>query len=183
VITGVRDEGLSAVLERIGFRPEDGVALCHRPLGGRFHLADFVPASEAARVAAVYEAGDVWFGVNPQGHKPSYGRGAGVDITRLAALYADLDVKDGGLPDLETCQLVINALSGVLRTRPVVVIHSGHGLQPLWAIDPDDEAAHLTNGEKRAYATALLRRFGRLAAHVAALYGGSVDAVSILPEC
>ena len=37
----------------------------------------------------------VWFGVNPVGRHVRYGRGAEADVTRVRALFADLDVKPG----------------------------------------------------------------------------------------
>ena len=76
-------------------------------------------------------------------------RGSADDVTALACLWADLDVKPGACHSIEHAELLIADLSAVLGTVPAVVIHSGHGLQPLWLID-DNESRNLDprNGHK-----------------------------------
>lgn len=63
-------------------------------------------------------------------------------------------------------------MSKVLGTHPVVVISSGKGLQPIWAVADCD----VTQGR------ALLRRFGRLVKAVAAKRGVNVDSIFDLPR-
>ena len=60
----------------------------------------------------------------------------------------------------------------MLGTRPVAITLSGHGLQPLWAVED-----HPLTDENRPEAKATLRRFGRLVASVADTRGVSVDSV------
>lgn len=108
----------------------------------------------------------VWIGANPLvGDGP--GRGTAADVARVVSLHADLDVKPEGLPNWEAAWQVVAVLSDLLGSEPVAVVSSGHGLQPRWAIEPDE-----TTDERLPLA---LRRFGRLVARVAADHGGSVD--------
>jgi len=97
-------------------------------------------------------------------------------VTRLSALFADLDVKPGGLATMRAATDVVNVISELLGTKPAAIIMSGHGLQPLWTLDPEDDDAHLDD-DNRGRAVALLRRFGRLVWHVASTRGGHVDSV------
>ncbi|WP_434080382.1 hypothetical protein [Sanguibacter sp. Z1732] len=135
-----------------------------------------LPSTTAGAYAATLQNVNIWYGVNPI--RPSAtGRGKAEDITRLAALYVDLDIKPDGLDSFETARAVINDLSTMLGTRPTAIVNSGNGLQPIWATDPDDPALtdHTTT-------TALLRRFGRLVTTVAAAHGGQADHVFDLPR-
>ena len=52
-------------------------------------------------------------------------------MTRLVALPVDLDVKPGGCDGLAVAHAIIDDLSELIGTRPVAVIYSGKGLQPL----------------------------------------------------
>jgi hypothetical protein len=174
---GARAAGFAELLERLGFADDDHVVLCHKPPGGKFRFGCYMPASQAPEAADQLAAGDVWFGVNQLVSKPPSGRGTTEDVGRLAALYADLDVDPGKLPTYGMADAVIDVASKALGSRPVAVIESGHGLQPIWAVDSDDPAAHLDTPEKRADAALLLRRFGGLVAHIARQHGGKVDTV------
>jgi hypothetical protein len=121
---------------------------------------------------------DMWFGINPVSSAVSKGRGTVKDVTRLAALYADLDVKPGACPDLDTARRLVDDVSDVLGMRPVAVIHSGHGLQPIWSIER-------VSAESLSYphdATNLLQRFRRVVEFVAACHGCAVDPVFDLPR-
>lgn len=77
---------------------------------------------------------DVWFGVNPISSDVVLGRGTELDVTRVCAIFADLDVKAGSLASLTECREVVKQLSAMLRAVPMVVVESGHGLQPYWRI-------------------------------------------------
>ena len=85
---------------------------------------------------------DVWFGVNPISSEVRRGRrGTEVDVTRVSAIFADLDVKAGSLASLAECREVVRRLSKLLGYRPDLIVESGHGLQPYWRIgnEPGDE--------------------------------------------
>ena len=93
-------------------------------------------------------------------------------------LYADLDLKPGGLSSYSTAETIIRELSTMLGVLRVAVVHSGHGLQPHWAIERDAATDWTDETSPRwSDATALYRRWGRLVAHVAEINGGEVDNV------
>jgi P4 family phage/plasmid primase-like protien len=164
------------LLDLLGFIEEERVSVCHQPVGGRFTVTIVSPADAGTVIEEVTEDANIWFGVNPI-RSDVTGRGAEIEVTRLACLHSDLDIKPGGLPSFEVAEAVINDLSDILGVRPVAIVSSGHGLQPYWAVDPTDERADLTDPASNAAARTLLRRFGRLAAAVADRYGGKIDSV------
>lgn len=159
--------GFGDLLELLGH--EGFTSVCNKPAKGA-EFRSRVVSSLAAGLAAADLTGDVWFGVNPvKGPaRTSQGRGTAADVVRLAAVFADLDVKPGGMPTMEAAGLVISDLSDMLGTRPSALVLSGHGMQPYWVLE---------GGPSGAGARALLRRFGRLVAHVAEIRGGQVDPV------
>jgi hypothetical protein len=113
---------------------------------------DVVRAADAAAHNDTLPDIDRWFNVNPTSLPLQCGssfRGTVAQVTRLAGLYLDLDIKEGGCPDIETAEAIVDDLSRLLGTRPVAVIHSGHGLHAYWALD----GAHAN-----VYGTAVLKR-------------------------
>ena len=104
-------------------------------------------------------------------------RGDASKITKLRALWADLDFKDSGLKDAETAKDVIAMLSGILNSDPVAVVFSGYGFQPYWLIEDGD-----INDNNRAYVSGLCKRWGQLVQRVASIEGGHVDPVYDLPR-
>lgn len=120
-------------------------------------------------------AADVWFGVNPVAGPARQGKnGAADDVTRLAAIWCDLDYKSTS-PD--TAAAIIADLSGHLGTQPSAIVNSGNGLHPYWPIEdcPIDD----TN---RGQAAAVLRRWGRLVKLVARHHNTTADSVFDLPR-
>lgn len=107
----------------------------------------------------------------------SHGRGDASQITRLKALWADLDFKDSGLGTPAASAEVIDMLSGMVNAEPTAIVFSGYGLQPYWAIDDGD-----INTNNRVYMMGLLKRWGQLVQRVASISGGHVDAVYDLPR-
>ena len=122
---------------------------------------------------------NLWFGVNAL-RSVERGRGKADDVTRLAALIADLDIKKGGCPDLETAFAIITAMSKVLGQEPVVVTHSGHGLQPYWAVEVESGRALLAGSNDQA--KRLGKRFHALLDKIAADHGCGVDSTFDLPR-
>lgn len=153
------------LLELLGYEPDEHVSVCRQAPGQPFR-ADVVTAAAAAGID-LPPTTNLWFGVNPV-DGGARGRGTVADVTRLAALYADLDAKQSGLQDFTTAHTVVSVLSELLGTRPSAITLSGNGLQPYWPLEDS-----VTGGD----AVALLRRFGRLVRHVAQLHGGQVDSV------
>lgn len=105
------------------------------------------------------------------------GRGDASQVSRLLAVWADLDYKDTGLANEAAARTIIDSISAVVHSNPVAIVHSGHGLQPYWAVDD----GHITAGN-RGWHAALLRRFGHLVQRFAAIEGGKVDSVFDLPR-
>ena len=159
------------------FSDDEYVSICHKIDGGPFCTAVCAPAQALAEVKSLPEAADIYFGVNPiKGPaRRNGGRGKAEDVTRLAVLPADLDVKSGACPDLDIARTIIDDLSAVLGTRRAAVTHSGGGLHPYWVIR--DGAA----GRDVDLAT-MLKRWGRLVKAVAGRRGTKVDSVFDLPR-
>lgn len=145
------------------YLPGEHISVCTKMPGGRF----------TARVLSVEEIStynlpqdrNVYFGANPV-VTAMKGRGSLEDVTRWAALYADLDVKPGALPNMEAATAGVDTLTTMIGMPPTFVTESGHGLQPLWRIAPDDPAADLTDPDNRARAQAHMFRWGRLVERV-----------------
>ena len=132
--------------------------------------AERVPAVMVPHLQVAYASVDAYVGVNPI---PAVGRGRGgsADVTRLAALVAELDYDK---LSLAACWAVIVTLAGMVGW-PSLIVHSGHGLHVYWPVDPDDARAL-----DRPSAAVLAARFGMLVACVAQRHGGRVDTVSDL---
>ena len=158
---------------------DDGECLSfgvQRP-GGEFEGSQQTVAELKALDLSTLTGYNAWCGLQPMARK-AYGRGSEADVLRLAALFADLDVGPTKLPTDQACIEVIKALSDMLGTRPVYVVASGHGYQPVWAVD-----RHTIDGntdpqvEDMPAMRALIRRWGRLVKQVAATHGGTADSV------
>jgi hypothetical protein len=169
---------LGEVLDSLGRQDGEFTAVCHKAVGGQFSSSVVESANITARIKSLPERSDVWFSVNPTAGPARVGRGRGGDreVSRWGALVLDVDVKQGAFPDLDKASEFINALSGMVGTRPSEVIHSGHGLQPLWPI----EDGVLDSEKKWARACVLSRRFGRLASRGASNFSARLDTVSDL---
>ena len=106
----------------------------------------------AAYVAALGDTVDVWSSVNPTAGpaRADCGRGTAEQVTRLAGLWADLDVKPGACADIATAEAIIDELSALLGPRPAVVVFSGHGLQPHWVVEDGDITDTFTTDDAAA---------------------------------
>lgn len=116
---------------------------------------------------------DIWIGVNPVDHTKVVpgGRGTSRDVTRLTSMYADLDVKEGGCKDYGQAMEIVYTLADILGEEPSMIVHSGNGIQPYWAVDPDENRP---NPEL----SAILTRWGALVRIVAKNVGAQgVDSV------
>ena len=167
---------LSALLlDILGYSADEFVSIGH-DADGHFRTAVGSPTNAATFVAKLPDNANIYFGVNPvRGPaRRDGGRGRAEDVTRLAALWADLDVKHGSCPDIETAHKVIDELSEILGTRPSAITHSGNGLHPYWPVD-DGKISSCNVG-------ALLKRWGRLVAITAEHHGAHIDSVFDLPR-
>lgn len=170
------------LLDTLGYTPDEKLGISWRPVGGQFTSA-VIPLEGAEEFVNALPAADIWFGVNPTSapHGINVKRGDATQTTRLAALFADLDVKPGGCQTLEQAHAIIAVLAHLVGTEPAVIVNSGNGLQPYWPIDPDD-GGPLNTPEQRGKAAALLRRWGRLVKLVAQNHGADADNVFDLPR-
>lgn len=160
----------------IGYRDGEYLSVSVGNAGGfRSVVLPYRPGIGGEIVETLRQPGNnVYFGVNPVGPKAT-GRGTVGDVTRLAGLYCDLDVKPGGCPSIEVARSIVGELSAMLGTAPSAIVMSGHGLQPYWPIE--DAPISAGDGSGRGKAIALTRRWGRLVAHVAKSHGAQVDSV------
>jgi hypothetical protein len=151
----------AALLGALSYTDDELVALGWQPAGGVFRTAVMPVAAAVAAAANATGTADFYFGVNPvRGPaRSNAGRGTEADVTRLAALITDLDVKPGACPDLDTAHDVIDQLSALMATRPSMIVESGHGLHAYWPVEDGDIDT--------AARAALLKRWGRLVALVA----------------
>jgi hypothetical protein len=156
---------IDEVLDTLNRQDGECTAVCHKPIGGVFSSSVVKSIDANARVESLPTAACRWFSVNPTAgpERDRNGRGKETAVTRWAGLYLDLDVKEGAFGDLGQADEFIARMSGFLGTYPSVVIFSGHGCQPIWAI----EDGELNTEEKWNRAYRLLRRCGRFAATVA----------------
>ena len=104
------------LFDTLGYTPDEFVSIGHKIGGGPFLTEVCVPGDAPARVAALPDRADIYFGVNPitGPARIGAGRGTAKDVTRLAALWADLDVKSGACPNLEVARTIIDDLSRIL---------------------------------------------------------------------
>ncbi len=142
---------LSNLVEALTYEPDEVVAVCHQDAQGGERgtfTHQHVPATADAiwdEASRWVDTSDVWWSVNPVVLPDGCdGRGTAEHVTRFAAAYADFDVKPGGLSSMAAAWEVVDVVSALLGHEPVVVISSGHGLQPVWSIDPADERTNLT---------------------------------------
>jgi hypothetical protein len=159
------------LLDTLGLVDEDFVAVCYQPVGGTFQAQVTSCGNAAAAVFGLPERSCVWFTPNPTAgpERRGQGRGRERDVKRWVALYADLDVKTGAFRGIAEAEAFINVLSVFIGTRPTAVIHSGHGLQPLWRVEDGD----LGDEVQWARAYRLIRQFGRLATSAAFNFCGA----------
>jgi hypothetical protein len=164
----------TGLLELLSFTDGEFMSIGHEDTAGVFHTAVGSPDGAPAYADQLPDTANVYFGVNsvkgPARSKA--GRGKEADITRLAALVGDLDVKPGGCPNRDVARAIIAELGIILGTRPSAIVDSGHGLHAYWPISD----GQITDGDITA-ARALLKRWGRLVKHIAGNHNAHADNV------
>lgn len=162
-------EPVTKYLDLLGYSTGDFVGVCYKT--DSFNTAVLPAADVPTYIAGINPAADIWIGINPVGGpvRIGQGRGGAEDVTRLSALYCDLDVKATGCDSFETGQQIIDDLSGILGTPPTFTVMSGHGWQPYWVLEDGQRPADEMAG--------LLSRFGRLVRLVADTRKAKVDSV------
>lgn len=161
------------LLERLGRNPDDVVTVCYQSATQGFRVKQTKVALADTIVDALSELNcNVWFEINPA---VAEGRCKAEDVTRLSAVWIDIDFKDTGIQSAERAHELIDLITDLISVPPTAVIHSGHGLQPYWAIDPEEE---YTQGR----GAGVLARWGAFVRWVAASQGGQLDSVFDLPR-
>lgn len=163
-------------LEALGFDPDDNVGVCWIEAG--VFRSRVLAVRDALPVVERLAGADCWVGANPLRAGITAGRGTAADVIGLRSVWADLDVKPGGMPSYAEAEAVCAVLSSMLGADPVAVVMSGHGLQPRWLVERGEGTDWTAPTDAAARdAAALVRRFGRLVQHVAERHGGSADPV------
>ena len=157
------------ILDILDYTPGEFVSLGYDDASGQFHTAVMTPADAVAAAAKLPATSNCYFGVNPitGPARKNAGRGTADTVTRLSALFCDLDVKPGACPTLDVAQAIVAELGIILGTRPSALVESGGGLHAYWPVTDCD----ITQ------AGPLLKRWGRLVAAVADKLDVNVDNV------
>ncbi len=161
------------LLERLGRTPTDNVTICYQSNIQRFTSKTIKISLAESTIQALDSLGNnIWYEINPSS---ATGRASLDDITQLAAVYIDIDYKDGGAGSVANAKQLIELLSDLIGVGPSVVVYSGHGIQPYWAIDPEEEF-------EPVLAQGILNRWGAFARFVAGSIGVELDSVFDLPR-
>lgn len=171
------DQPVLKLFTELGREPTDTIVVSHYSPTREWSSTQIKLIYADALVKVLTDEGqNVYTSVNPVGHIEK-GRGDAASVSRLVALWADLDYKDSGLADETAARAVIDSLSAVIHSNPVAVVHSGHGLQPYWAVE-DGHVSELN----RNWMAGLLKRWGYLVQRFAEIEHGKVDSVYDLPR-
>jgi P4 family phage/plasmid primase-like protien len=164
---------LQELLERLGRQSDEHVNIAYQSAKQGFKVRTTSLAMADSVVEALNDLEcNVWYEINPSIAK---GRSKAEDVTRLAAVWIDIDFKDKGIQSAENAHELVQLLTDLIGVNPSAVVHSGNGLQPYWAIDPaEDYTTEL--------GASLLMRWGLFVRWVASSQGGQLDSVFDLPR-
>lgn len=169
---------IRAMFEALGCSVDDYVSISYFNATGVWNTRHTrVKYADSFAKSLESDATNVYVMVNEVTAKPGSGRGDASQITKLRALWADLDFKDSGLRDEFAAVEVIDLLAGIVNAPPTFVVFSGYGLQPYWMLND----ANVTDNN-RQYMQSVLKRWGQLVQRVASIKGGYVDPVYDLPR-
>ncbi len=161
------------LLERLGRSADDAVTVCYQSAAQGFRVKTTKVSLADTIVDALNELSfNVWYEINPA---DAEGRCKAEDVTRLSAVWIDIDFKDTGIQSAERAHELIELITDLIAVPPTAIVHSGHGLQPYWAIDPEEEYT-------QPRGAGILARWGAFVRWVAASQGGQLDSVFDLPR-
>lgn len=161
------------LLERLGYEQDQNVTVCYQSATQGFRVKQTKLQFADTIVEALTDMkANVWYEINPSN---ATGRAKADDISRLSAVWADIDFKETGVQSPENASGLVDLLSDLIGVEPTAVVHSGHGLQPYWAIDPAEDYT-------QEQAAGVLARWGQFVRWVAASQDGEVDSVFDLPR-
>lgn len=132
---------------------------------------------EAAQVIADMQDEHLWFEINESSHRGTDGRSKAADITRLNALYIDIDFKTAGMGSQAGGHQILDDLVAALGVVPAAIVHSGNGIQAYWPISD----ARIDDDTRETVAI-VLARWKEMAQTFARAAGGEVDSVFDLPR-
>lgn len=161
------------LLERLGRTTEDNVTICYQSQVQRFTSKTIKISLAESTIQALDNLGNnIWYEINPSS---ATGRSSLDDIKQLAAVYVDIDYKDGGAGSVTKAKELVELLSDLIGVGPSAVVYSGHGIQPYWSIDPEEDF-------EPVLAQGILNRWGAFARFVAGSIGVELDSVFDLPR-
>lgn len=161
------------LLERLGRDESDNVIICYQSAAQGFRTKKTTVAYSDLVVETLNDLDvNIWYEINPSSVQT---RAKANEITRLAALWIDIDYKETGVQSAENAHQIVDLIAELIGVNPSAVIASGHGLQPYWAIDPEEDITP-------EMATSLLQRWGGFVRWVAKSQGGELDSVFDLPR-
>ncbi|MFM5968484.1 MAG: phage/plasmid primase, P4 family [Micrococcales bacterium] len=161
------------LLERLGYTDEDTVKICYQSASQGFKVKPTKLQLADAVVETLTDLkANVWYEINPS---TTAARARAEEINRLSAVWVDIDYKATGIQSAENAHELIELISDLLGVQPSAVVHSGHGLQPYWSIDPEEDYS-------QEVAASLIQRWGSFVRWVAASQGGQLDSVFDLPR-
>jgi P4 family phage/plasmid primase-like protien len=161
------------LLERLGRSADDAVTVCYQSATQGFRVKQTKVSLADTVVEALTDlSANVWYEINPA---QADGRCKAEDVSRLAAVWIDIDFKDTGIQSAERAHELVELITDLINVPPTAIVYSGHGLQPYWSIDPEEE---FTQGR----GASILTRWGAFVRWVAASQGGQLDSVFDLPR-
>lgn len=161
------------LLERLGRDTSSPVTICYQSATQGFKVKQTkVEHADTVVEALTDMSANVWYEINPS---TTNARARAEDIEKLAAVWIDIDYKETGIQSEDNASGLVDLLSDLIGVSPTAVVRSGHGLQPYWAIDPEEDYT-------QEQAAGVLARWGAFVRWVAASQGGSLDSVFDLPR-
>jgi hypothetical protein len=125
------------LLQLLGFTVGEFVSIGHEDLtlGTDWHTVVKDPADAPAYVDQLPDTADVFFGGCPTKGPARDGAGRGTEtaVTRLSALWADLDVYAGKCPTLDAAHRIIGDLTAAVGSRPSAIVHQRRRTAPVLA--------------------------------------------------
>lgn len=174
---GEYDTPILELHSNLGHSSTDLIPVCWLDPDGKWRTSNVPLAIADSFASALSAEHHVYVPVNDQpdlqpGPQPQ--RGSEANISRVKALWADLDFKSSGVGSPEAARSVVESLTAILNAEPVAIVFSGGGIQPYWELDEDGV---IETKEQRAEWIGLLRSWGTLVKTVAAMDGGKADSV------
>ena len=167
------DSQFSELLYRLGRTDDDAVTICYQSSIQRFMAKTIkVSLAESTITALDSLSNNIWFEINPSRVAQ---RATATDITQLAAFYIDIDYKDSGAGSVAKGRELVDLLSDLIGVGPSAVVYSGHGIQPYWAVDPEEDFDPVL-------AQGILNRWGAFTRFIAGSLGIQLDSVFDLPR-